>query len=379
MRKLFTSESVTKGHPDKIADQISDAVLDDLLKNDRYAKCACEVIVEPGHVHIMGEITSTHSPNYIEIARDVIKSIGYTKDEYGFSDKANITCSVHTQSPDIAMGVNQEEMGAGDQGIMFGYAVNETEELMPLSLTLARKLTNKLTEVREDNTLSYLRPDGKAQVTVVYEDNKITSVDTVVLSTQHNEGIELERLREDVKREIIEKVIPKELLTNETKYFINPTGRFVLGGPAADTGLTGRKIIVDTYGGAAHHGGGAFSGKDGSKVDRSASYAARNIAKTIVKAGIANKCEIQLSYAIGIANPISIFVEVDKNSKLSSDELTSWIYENFDLRPRAIIEKYKINTPIFSATAEKGHFGYDYLPWEIVDEELILSLKTLSK
>ncbi len=384
MTRFFTSESVTKGHPDKVCDQISDGILDALLKQDPYSRCACETTAEPGAVHIMGEITTKAVVDYVQIARDVIKSIGYTKDEYGFTDKCNITCSLHEQSPDIAMGVNnayedKDELGAGDQGMMFGYASDETEELMPLAIALARNLTSALTYARENNILNYLRPDGKAQVTIEYEDDIAKRIDAVVVSTQHDPDIELEKLREDIKNTIIIPNLPKRLLDENTKFYINPTGRFVLGGPAADTGLTGRKIIVDTYGGYAPHGGGAFSGKDATKVDRTAAYVARNIAKTIVASGVAKECEIQLSYAIGVAKPISLMVKTDKDAKVKEDTLISWINAHYDLRPAKMIERFSLRSPIFLPCASSGHFGRTDIiaPWELVDEKAVNDLKAL--
>ncbi len=384
MKRFFTSESVTKGHPDKICDQISDGILDALLKQDPASRCACETTVEPNAVHIMGEITTKADVDYIQIARDVIRSIGYTKDEYGFTDKCNITCSLHEQSPDIAMGVDnayedKDELGAGDQGMMFGYACNETEELMPLAIALARNLTSALTYARENNILNYLRPDGKAQVTIEYEDDEPKRIDAIVVSTQHDPDISLEQLREDIKNVIILPNLPKRLLDEKTKFYINPTGRFVLGGPAADTGLTGRKIIVDTYGGYAPHGGGAFSGKDATKVDRTAAYAARNIAKTIVASGVAKECEIQLSYAIGVAKPISMMVKTDKDARLKEDVLINWIKSHYDLRPAKMIERFSLRSPIFEPCASSGHFGRTDIiaPWEIVDKKAVEDLQAL--
>ena len=311
MRKLFSSESVTCGHPDKVCDQIADAILDALLEKDPSSRVACEVIAEPGRVHIMGEITSKASVDYKEIARSVIRGIGYTDEKLGFTDKCEITETIHAQSPDISMGVDssfdeKDSSGAGDQGIMFGYAIDETEEEMPLAISLARKLTALLTEKRESGELPYLRPDGKSQVTIEYDGRDVKRIEAVVVSAQHDEEISLDKLREDIKEKIILEGLPKELIDENTKFYINPTGRFVLGGPAADTGLTGRKLIVDTYGSKAHHGGGAFSGKDPSKVDRSAAYALRNIAKSIVRSGTAREAELQIAYAIGVAKPVSL-------------------------------------------------------------------------
>lgn len=384
MKRYFTSESVTKGHPDKVCDQISDAILDVLLKEDPYSRCACEVCAEPGAVHIMGEITTSANVDYIKTARRVIRDIGYTKPEYGFDDNATITCSIHTQSGDIAMGVdssysNPDTLGAGDQGMMFGYATNETEEYMPLALVLARKLTNKLTTARENREIEYLRPDGKSQITIEYEGKKANRIDTVVLSTQHDPDIPLEKLRQDIYEKVIIPTLPANLIDKNTKFFINPTGRFVLGGPAADTGLTGRKIIVDTYGGYAHHGGGAFSGKDATKVDRTAAYAARNIAKTIVKAKAADECEIQIAYAIGVAEPVSIHVDTFSTGKLDENTLIKWITTNYDLKPESMIKRFKLRAPQFEAVAAGGHMGRTdiNLPWEEIDEEALRKLKSM--
>ena len=380
MKSYFTSESVTKGHPDKVCDQISDGILDALLREDPASRCACETIAEPGAVHIMGEITTSANVDYIATAREIIKSIGYTKKEYGFDQDAKITCTLHKQSADIAMGVDSSyqdasTLGAGDQGMMFGYATDEGEEYMPLALSYARKLTNSLTEAREKGILDYLRPDGKSQVTIEYEGKKAIRIDTIVLSTQHDENVSLDRLRADIKKEVILPALPSDMIDENTKFFINPTGRFVLGGPAADTGLTGRKIIVDTYGGYAHHGGGAFSGKDATKVDRTGAYAARNIAKTIVAAGAAKEAEVQLAYAIGVAEPVSIHVDTFSTGKIGEEELISWIGEYFDLRPAAMIERYELRKPGFLKAAMSGHFGNPDFAWERIDKKALEALK----
>ena len=384
--KLFSSESITEGHPDKICDQISDKVLDTLLSQDPNSRCACEVTAEPNAVHIMGEITSKASIDYIACAKEVIKNIGYTKEEYEFTDNCNITCSIHEQSADIALGVDQSleaketnslDIGAGDQGMMFGYACDETPELMPLSIMLAHKLTMKLTEVRKNNILTYLRPDGKAQVTIEYIADKPSRVHTIVLSTQHDPDITQEQLKEDILNKVIKKVIPESMMDENTRIFINPTGRFVLGGPAADTGLTGRKIIADTYGGYARHGGGAFSGKDPTKVDRSAAYMARYIAKNIVASGIAKKCEIQISYSIGVAQPVSIFIDTFGTGKVDDLVITNWVKENIDLRPAAIIKTLDLKKPIYSSTSTYGHFTNQEHSWEKVNNEFIKQLQKL--
>lgn len=387
-RKLFTSESVTEGHPDKVCDQIADNILDELLRQDPQSRCACEVIAEPGAIHIMGEITTRAKADYIACARKVIREIGYTDPALGFTDQCKVTCSLHQQSPDIAMGVDcalesknrdEKEIGAGDQGMMFGYACNETENYMPLAIQLAYDLTRRLTYLRKTNVLSYLRPDGKAQVTVEYQDGKPKRIAAVVVSAQHDEGVELAQLREDIWENVIKAVIPAGVLSEETRLYINPTGRFVLGGPAADTGLTGRKIIADTYGGYARHGGGAFSGKDPTKVDRSAAYMARYIAKHIVAADLADKCEIQLGYAIGVAQPVSISVDTFGTGRAADRELERWICDYFDLRPAAIIEKLKLHRPIYASTSVYGHFGRadESHTWEILDDTLLESVKRL--
>ena len=375
----FTSESVTEGHPDKICDQISDSILDELLRQDPMSRCACEVTAEPGRIHIMGEITTKANVDYIACARKVIQNIGYTKEEYGFTYNCEITCSLNEQSPDIAMGVDrsleaEEALGAGDQGMMFGYACNETEELMPLAITLANALTKRLTHVRKERILPYLRPDGKSQVTVEYENGAPTRIDTIVVSAQHDEDISLKTLRYEIMRDVIHVAIPMHMIDENTKIYVNPTGRFVLGGPAADTGLTGRKIIADTYGGYARHGGGAFSGKDPTKVDRSAAYMARYIAKNIVAAGLASRCEIQLSYAIGVAQPTSVFVDTFGTSSVSNECLQELICNHFELRPAGIIDTLELRRPIYGQTAAYGHFGRDSedFTWESTDLSEIL-------
>ena len=382
---LFTSESVTEGHPDKICDQISDAILDALLEQDPMSRVACETCTTTGIVMVMGEISTKAYVDIQKIVRDTVREIGYTRGKYGFdADTCGVITTIDEQSSDIAMGVDKaleaqennmtdEEIvaiGAGDQGMMFGFATNETEEYMPYPISLAHKLSRQLTKVRKDGTLSYLRPDGKTQVTVEYDNGKPSRLDAVVLSTQHDPDITQEQIHEDIKREVFDKILPADMVDDETKFFINPTGRFVIGGPHGDAGLTGRKIIVDTYGGYARHGGGAFSGKDCTKVDRSAAYAARYVAKNIVAAGLADKCEIQLSYAIGVAEPTSIMVDTFGTGKKSNQELVDLIRKHFDLRPAGIIKMLDLRRPIYKQTAAYGHFGRNDLdlPWERLDK-----------
>ncbi len=384
-KNVFTSESVTEGHPDKICDQISDAILDEILSQDPKARVACETSVTTGLVLISGEVRTTAKVDYQQVARDTINKIGYNRAKFGFdAETCAVLVTLHTQSADIAQGVDASTetknslgqdpydlIGAGDQGLMFGYATNETAEYMPIPITLAHKLTKQLADVRKSGKLSYLRPDGKAQVTVEYnEDNTVKRIDTVVVSTQHAEDVDDKQLHNDVKREVIEKVLPTELLDSETKIHINPTGRFIIGGPHGDAGLTGRKIIVDTYGGTARHGGGAFSGKDATKVDRSAAYAARYVAKNIVAAGLADKCEIQVAYAIGVANPVSIIANTFGTGKISDLEITDIVYRHFDLRPAAIIDQLELHKPMYRQVAAYGHFGRPELalPWEKLDK-----------
>ena len=373
---LFTSESVSEGHPDKIADQISDAVLDEILKQDPKARVACETYVKTGMALVGGEITTSACVDIENLTRQVICDIGYKHSEMGFDgNSCAVLNAIGKQSSDINQGVDREnplDQGAGDQGIMFGYATNETEVLMPAAITYAHRLMEKQAEVRKSGKLAWLRPDAKSQVTLKYEDNKIVGVDAVVLSTQHSEEVSQKEIYEGVMEEIIKPILPSEWLSQQTKYFINPTGRFVIGGPMGDCGLTGRKIIVDTYGGAARHGGGAFSGKDPSKVDRSAAYAARYVAKNIVAAGLADRCEIQLSYAIGVAEPTSIMVETFGTGKVSNEVLVKLVREFFDLRPYGLIKMLNLIQPIYRQTAAYGHFGREQFPWEKVDraEEL---------
>ena len=385
-KRLFTSESVTEGHPDKICDAISDAILDALLEQDPMSRVACETCTTTGYVMVMGEITSNAHIDFQQVVRDTVREIGYDRAKYGFdADTCAVVTAIDKQSTDIAMGVDKaleakennmsdeeiDAIGAGDQGMMFGFATNETEEYMPYPIYMAHKLARQLTKVRKDGTLSYLRPDGKTQVTVEYDENgKPFRLDAVVLSTQHDPEVSQEQIHEDIKKYVFDEIIPADMVDDDTKYFINPTGRFVIGGPHGDSGLTGRKIIVDTYGGAGRHGGGAFSGKDCTKVDRSAAYAARYVAKNIVAAGLADKCEIQLSYAIGVARPTSINVNTFGTGKVSDGKLVEIIRENFDLRPAGIIRMLDLRRPIYKQTAAYGHFGRTDvdLPWEKLDK-----------
>ena len=382
MRKmLFTSESVTEGHPDKVCDKISDAVLDALLAQDPMSRVACETFCTTGIVTIMGEITTKASVDYQTIARNTVREIGYSDGSLGFDcDSCAVLTSIHEQSPDIALGVDKSleakegdtselDTGAGDQGLMFGYACNETEELMPLPISLAHKLALKLTNVRKSGELTYLRPDGKTQVTVEYENDKPVRVDTIVVSTQHTADVELDTIRADIIKHVIKPIVPSALMDENTKIYVNPTGRFVVGGPAGDTGLTGRKIIVDTYGGYSRHGGGAFSGKDPTKVDRSASYAARYVAKNIVAAGLADRCEVQLAYAIGVAKPVSVMIDTFGTGKIDEEKISEAVSKLFDFRPAAIIKRFDLRRPIYSPVAAYGHMGREdvNMPWEQTD------------
>ena len=377
MRRQFTSECVTSAHPDKLCDQISDALLDAFLEGDSLTRAAIETTACPDFIHVMGEVSTTAQVDVEEVARSVVRRVGYTKDEYLFTDRIRVVTSLHRQSDDIAMGVDRGEvLGAGDQGMMFGYATGECDNGMPLTMNLARALTTRLTEKRRDGSLPFLRPDGKGQVTLEYENGKAKRIAAVVLSAQHDEDITLEDLRAALKEEVILPCLPEDLLDGHTKYYINPTGRFVLGGPAADTGLTGRKLIVDTYGGWAPHGGGAFSGKDATKVDRSAAYAARNIALTLVRARIAKRCLVQLAYAIGVSEPVGIFVDTYSSGLVDEEKLARFIREHWDLSPKGIIDEFELRKPGYAELSEVGHFGGDQR-WEKVDSGRVEALKRL--
>ncbi|MEI6521082.1 MAG: methionine adenosyltransferase [bacterium] len=389
-KKLFTSESVTEGHPDKICDQISDAILDHILANDKEARVACETLVTTGLVLVSGEITTNCYIDIPKIVRETINNIGYDRAKYGFdAETCSVLTSIHDQSADIAMGVNESleakeshsnarDNGAGDQGMMFGFACDETPELMPMAIHLAHKLAKKLTFVRKEGILKYLRPDGKTQVTIEYDGDKPVAIDTIVVSTQHNPNVSMQHLREDIIEHVIKPELPANLKTSDTKYYINPTGRFVIGGPNGDTGLTGRKIIVDTYGGYARHGGGCFSGKDPTKVDRSAAYMARYVAKNIVAAKLAKKCEIQIAYAIGVAHPVSVRIDTFGTGKISDDKLVKIINEHFDLHPTSIIQDLNLLNPIYQRTASYGHFGRNEegFPWEVIDKDFLKKMKS---